>query len=160
VALTLLDLTLNPPTLANQILTVVENPSIIEAAMASGSRLPLACTSGQLSSVDHALLQLVVDQGIRLRYGGDLDDSGLRIAEYIKQSYGAELVAMDAATVSAAGAAPSAVPLNPLPQPADTELAMALQTGGHVIFQENDAILEQLLDQTAHSQHGVRPATT
>lgn len=158
VALTLLDLTLHPPTLANQILTVVENPSIIEAAMTSGSRLPLACTSGQLSSVDHALLQLAVDQGIQLRYGGDLDDSGLRIAEYVKQSYGAELIAMDTATVSAAGPAPSAVPLNPLPQPADTKLAMALEISGHVIFQENDAILDQLLGQRTRSEHD-RPAT-
>lgn len=144
VALTLLDLTLNPPTLANQILTVVENPSIIEAAMASGSRLPLACTSGQLSSVDHALLQLAVDQGIQLRYGGDLDDSGLRIAEYVKQNYGAELIAMDTATVLAAGPAPSAVPL-------------ALQVSGHVIFQENDAVLDQLLA-SGHSEHDHRPA--
>jgi uncharacterized protein (TIGR02679 family) len=150
VALTLLDLTLHPPALANQILTVVENPSIIEAAIASDSRLPLACTSGQLSSVDHALLQLTVDQGIQLRYSGDLDDSGLRIAEYVKQSYGAELIAMDTATVSAAGPAPSAVPLNPVPQPADTKLAMALQISGHVVFQENDAILDQLLGQRAH----------
>lgn len=157
VALTLLDLTLNPPTLANQILTVVENPSIIEAAMASGSRLPLACTSGQLSSVDHALLQLAVDQGIQLRYGGDLDDSGLRIAEYVKQNYGAELIAMDTATVLAAGPAPSAVPLNPLPQPADTKLATALQVSGHVIFQENDAVLDQLLA-SGHSEHDHRPA--
>jgi uncharacterized protein (TIGR02679 family) len=149
VALTLLDLTLTPPTLADQILTVVENPSIIEAAMASGSRLSLACTSGQLGSVDHALLQLAVDQGIQLRYGGDLDDSGLRIAEYVKQNYGAELIAMDTATVSAAGTVPSAVPLEPLPQPADTKLAMALQNGGHVIFQENDAVLDRLLDTKA-----------
>ena len=120
VALTLLDLTLNPPTLANQVLTVVENPSIIEAAMASGSRLPLACTSGQLSSVDHAL------------------------------AAPAELIAMDIATVSAAGPAPSAVPLNPPPQPADTKLATALQISGRVIFQENDAILDQLLGHIGH----------
>jgi uncharacterized protein (TIGR02679 family) len=150
VALTLLDLTLSPPTLGSQILTVVENPSIIEAAMASGSRLPLACTSGHLGSVDHALLQLAVDQGIELRYAGDLDDSGLRIAEYVNQTYGAELVAMNAATVSAAGPAPSTVLLDPLPRPADTELAAALQSSGHVVFQENDAILDQLLSQKAN----------
>lgn len=82
----------------------------VDAAVASGSRLPLACTSGQLTSVDHALLQLAADQGIQLRYGGDLDDSGLRIAEYMKQSYEAELIAMDTATVLAAGPAPSASP--------------------------------------------------
>ena len=145
VALTLLDLTLQPPTLATRILTVVENPSIIEAAMASGSHLPLACTSGHLGSVDHALLQLAVDQGIQLRYAGDLDDSGLRIAEYVNQTYGAELVAMDAATVSAAGPAPSTVLLDPLPRPADSELAAALQISGHAVFQENDAVLDQLL---------------
>jgi len=81
----------------------------------------------------------------------DLDDSGLRIAEYVKQSYGAELIAMDTATVSAAGPAPSAVPLNPLPpdQPTTT-LALALQISGHVIFQENDAILDQLLGHIGH----------
>jgi len=79
VALTLLDLTQNPPILSTQVLTVVENPSILEAAMVSGSRLPLACTSGHLGSVDHALLQLAVDQGVQLRYAGDLDDRGLRI---------------------------------------------------------------------------------
>jgi hypothetical protein len=32
----------DPPTLAPQTLTVVANPSVLEAALASGSRLPLA----------------------------------------------------------------------------------------------------------------------
>lgn len=146
VALTLLDLTKNPPTLARQILTVVENPSIIEAAMASGSRLPLACTSGHLGSVDHELLQLAVNQGIHLRYAGDLDDPGLKIAEYVRQTYGAELVAMDTAIVTAAGPVPSLIPLDPFPQPADAELAAALRTTGNVIFQENDVVLSKLLD--------------
>jgi hypothetical protein len=77
----------------------------------------------------------------------------------VKQSYGAELIAMDTATVSAAGPAPSAVPLNPFPQPPDTKLAMALQISGHVIFQENDAILDQLLGQKTDSEHDLRPTT-
>ncbi len=145
VALTLLDLTQNPPILAAQVLTVVENPSILEAAMVSGSRLPLACTSGHLGSVDHALLQLAVDQGVQLRYAGDLDNSGLRIAEYVAQTYGARLVTMDAATVAAAGPEPSMVPLSPLPAATDPELTKALRRSKYVIFQENDIILNQLL---------------
>ena len=145
VALTLLDLTQTPPTLARQTLTIVENPSVLEAAMAFHSPLPLACTSGHLGSVDHTLLQLAVNQGVRLRYAGDLDDRGLKIAEYVRQNYGAELVAMDAATVTAAGSEPSSVSLDPLLRPTDLELAVALHSNGRVIFQENDVVVRQLL---------------
>jgi uncharacterized protein (TIGR02679 family) len=145
VALTLLDLTRNPPTLAPQTLTVVENPSVLEAALASGSHLPLACTSGHLGSVDHALLQLAVDQGIRLRYAGDLDEHGYRIAEQVARTYGAQLIAMDAATIQAAGPGPSAVPLTLVPETPDPELAEVLRASKFVIFQEHDAIVDQLL---------------
>ncbi|MEU5273288.1 TIGR02679 domain-containing protein [Streptomyces hygroscopicus] len=147
VALTLLDLTRTPPTLAPQVLTVVENPSVLEAAMACDSTGPLACTSGQLSSVDHILLQLAVDQGIHLRYSGDLDGSGLRIAEYVARTYGAELVAMDASTVQDAGPEPSSVPLGPVPETGEETVWDALRAGGRVVFQEHDAVLRQVLGQ-------------
>ena len=147
VALTLLDLTRTPPTLAPQVLTVVENPSVLEAAMACDSPGPLACTSGQLGSVDHTLLQLAVDQGIHLRYSGDLDGSGLRIAEYVARMYGAELVAMDASTVQDAGPEPSSVPLGPAPGAGEETVWDALRAGGRVVFQEHDAVLRQVLGQ-------------
>jgi hypothetical protein len=55
VALPLLDLTRTPPRLDPvQVLT----PSVLEAALALGRTAPLACTSGQLRAVDHALLHL------------------------------------------------------------------------------------------------------
>lgn len=146
VALTLLDLTKSPPRLAPQTLTVVENPSVLEAALASGSRLPLACTSGHLGSVDHALLQLAVDQGIHLRYAGDLDDHGFRIAEQVAQTYGAQLIAMDAATVQAGGSEPSMVPLTFVPETSDPELAEVLRKSKFVLFQEHDVIVDQVLD--------------
>ena len=145
VALTLLDLTRNPPSLAPQTLTVVENPSVLEAALASGSRLPLACTSGHLGSVDHALLQLAADQGIRLRYAGDLDDHGFRIAEQVVRTYGAQLIAMDAATIQAAGPEPSTVPLAFVSESSDRDLAEVLRASKFVLFQEHDAIVNQLL---------------
>ncbi|MDT0382127.1 TIGR02679 domain-containing protein [Streptomyces sp. DSM 42041] len=151
VALTLLDLTRTPPMLAPQVLTVVENPSVLEAAMACDSPGPLACTSGQLSSVDHTLLQLAVDQGIHLRYSGDLDGSGLRIAEYVARVYGAELVAMDASTVRDAGPEPSSVTLGSTPEAREATVWNALKAGGRAIFQEHDAVLRQVLGQPAHS---------
>ncbi|MFF5985925.1 TIGR02679 domain-containing protein [Prauserella flavalba] len=147
VALTLLDLTQNPPSLAPQVLTVVENPSVLEAAMTRNSRQALACTSGQLRGVDHTLLQLASDQGVQLQYAGDLDEHGLQIANYVATTYGAHLVAMDAATVQDAGTEPSAVPLGSLSQTCDSELAEALRGGGgRVVFQEHDVVLRRLLE--------------
>ncbi|QIK10947.1 DUF2399 domain-containing protein [Streptomyces sp. ID38640] len=144
VALNLLDLTRTPPRLAPQTLTVVENPSVLEAAMEYASTQPIACTSGQLRAVDHALLQLAVDQGLRLRYAGDLDPAGLQIAATVQQTYGAELIAMDAALVHAAGNSPSAVPLGPLPSDCDPVLATQLHVAGRVVYQEHDVVLDHL----------------
>ncbi|MEU1377404.1 TIGR02679 domain-containing protein [Streptomyces triculaminicus] len=147
VSLHLFDLTRTPPLLdPGQILTVVENPSVLEAALVRGSEMALACTSGQLRAVDHALLQLAVDQGLALRYAGDLDGPGLSIAHTVARLYGADLVAMDRATLHDAAATPSAVPLGPLPaEGVDPQLARELCAGGHVVFQEHDAVLDRLL---------------
>jgi hypothetical protein len=125
---------------------VVENPSVLEAALARGHTAPLACTSGQLRAVDHALLQLAVDQGVALRYAGDLDGPGLGIAHTVVRLYGATLVAMDLATLHGAGPQPSAVPLGPLPtEHLDPQLAHELRNVGRVVFQEHDAVLGRLL---------------
>ncbi|MDO0917870.1 DUF2399 domain-containing protein [Streptomyces sp. DT2A-34] len=154
VALNLLDLTRTPPRLAPQTLTVVENPSVLKAAMECASPQPMACTSGQLRAVDHVLLQLAVDQGVRLRYTGDLDAAGLHIAATVQQTYGAELIAMDTALVRAAGDLPSAVPLGPLPSICDPALAAQLRTTGRVLYQEHDAVLTRLLDPASSKQGG------
>jgi uncharacterized protein (TIGR02679 family) len=134
VALTLLDLTRHPPVFAPQILTVVENPSVLEAVMTAERTHAFAVTSGQLGSVDHALLQLAHDQGITLRYSGDLDSKGLQIAAAVVRDYGAKLLAMDIDTVKAFGS------------------MTALNTGGQVIFQENDIVLSRLLTPLALPQ--------
>lgn len=152
VALTLLDLTHTPPTLAPQTLTVVENPSVLEAAMACASPAALACTSGQLGSVDHTLLQLAVDQGIRLRYSGDLDRAGLQIANYVARNYGAELVAVDENTVHQTGPEPSVIMLDPAQETGAAQAWTALKAGDPVIFQEHDAVLRQILDESAVPQ--------
>ncbi|MEU0484025.1 TIGR02679 domain-containing protein [Streptosporangium sp. NPDC006013] len=115
IALTLLDLVEYPPKFAPQTLTVVENPSVLEEALVRGARLPLASTSGHLRGVDHALLQLATDQGVVLRYAGDLDRGGYEIAAQVVEHYGAQIIAMD------------------------------LDTPEHPVFQEHDAILDLLL---------------
>ncbi|SDP61815.1 TIGR02679 family protein [Streptomyces sp. cf386] len=158
VALNLLDLTRTPPRLAPHPLTVVENPSVLEAAMESASTQPMACTSGQLRAVDHVLLQLAVDQGVPLYYAGDLDAAGLHIAATVQQTYGAQLVAMDAALVRAAGDLPSAAPLGPLPNSCDPALAAQLQATGRVLYQEHDAVLTRLLDPASSEPGALHPA--
>ncbi|WP_374109114.1 DUF2399 domain-containing protein [Streptomyces sp. CC228A] len=80
-----------------------------------------------------------------LRYSGDLDGSGLRIAEYVARTYGAELIAMDASTVQEAGPEPSSVPLAPALGAGEATVRDALRAGGRVVFQEHDAVLRQVL---------------
>ncbi|GAA4259704.1 TIGR02679 domain-containing protein [Dactylosporangium darangshiense] len=133
VALTLLDLIATPPILAPVPLTVVENPSVIEVALVRGSRIPLACTSGQLRAVDHVLLQLANRCGVPLRYAGDIDSYGVQIAETVAQLYRAELLAMDATTIAAA-ISPS-VTIDP---------ADSLPERATAIYQEHDAVLARI----------------
>lgn len=150
VALNLLDLVQNPPTFAPQVLTVVENPSVLEAAMSRGDQRPLACTSGHLRAVDHTLLQLATDQGVRLGYAGDIDAAGVQIAQYIAGTYGANVVAMDADTVRAAGPQPSSVALGQLPTFSDTDLSEALnESGNRAVYQEHDAVLDRIFAPTS-----------
>ncbi|WP_243715214.1 DUF2399 domain-containing protein [Micromonospora sp. KC207] len=134
VALTLLDLLDQPPTLDAQVLTVVENPSVLEVAYLTGSTQPLACTSGQLRAVDHTLFRLAVHHGVHLRYAGDIDHAGQHIAAIVADTYGAELIAMDAATALQAQQHPPAVMLAP------AVLAAPLAT-----YQEHDVVLHRIL---------------
>lgn len=145
VPLTLYDLTLHPPELVAKPLLVVENPSVLEAAMALGFTGPLACTSGHLRAVEHAFLQRAVDCGVPLSYAGDVDRDGLIIATQIQALYGARLAGMDADVVAKAGSCPSAVPLGALPTGIPAELASVLTAHGRAVYQEHDAVLRALL---------------
>ncbi len=145
VPLTLYDLTVNPPVLVAEQLLVVENPSVLEAAMAIGFDGALACTSGHLRAVEHAFLQRVVDCGLPLSYAGDVDRDGLIIAEQMRAFYGARLVGMGEDVVARAGLSPSAVSLGPLPIGTPVALAAMLSAHGRAVYQEHDAVLQTLL---------------
>jgi len=145
VPVTLYDLTVNPPILGSAPLLVVENPSVLEAAMAAGHTAPLACTSGHLGAVDHTFLQRAVECGVPLSYAGDIDRDGLIIARQVHQFYGAAIMGMDADIVRRAGRHASATPLGPLPDGVSPGLASALAVTRRAVFQENDVVLDRLL---------------
>ncbi|XVU27894.1 DUF2399 domain-containing protein [Actinoplanes sp. CA-054009] len=139
VALTLLDLVEQPPLLAPQVLTVVENPSVIEIAYTTGIRQPLACTSGQLRAVDHTLFQLAVKHGVTLRYAGDIDPAGRQIAAAVAATYGAQLIGMDEETAAAASLRLAILP----------GFDVSGGAGLSPVYQEHDAVLVRILDQSA-----------
>ncbi|MGW1927171.1 TIGR02679 family protein [Streptomyces massasporeus] len=64
---------------------VVENPSILALALRrfGPGCPPLVCTSGWPNSAAIQFLRLLADQGAALRYHGDLDGEGIRIAAYV-----------------------------------------------------------------------------
>ncbi|MEU4563946.1 TIGR02679 domain-containing protein [Actinoplanes sp. NPDC023936] len=146
VALTLLDLVEHPPLLAPQVLTVVENPSIIEIAYTTGIGQPLACTSGQLRAVDHALFQLAVKHRLTLRYAGDIDPAGRQIAAAVMATYGAQLIGMDEEVATQAHLHPP-----PLSKP-NTSIDGATRTEGYPpVYQEHDAVLARIFAKAAVS---------
>jgi uncharacterized protein (TIGR02679 family) len=144
VALTLLDLTADAPQLpAGELLTVVENPSVLEAVMAVGAPGAWACTSGDLRAVDHALLHLAVTCGARLRYAGDLDGKGVQIAAQVRSLYGAEIIAMSPETITASAQGYPRVRL----RSSQGEVVTGRSRMGEppVVYQEHDAVIEALL---------------
>ena len=81
------DWTIVPGTTVN----VVENPSVVALALARfGCRCPpVVCTSGWPGSAAILLLRGLAQAGARLRYHGDLDGEGVRIAAYVAAKTGA-----------------------------------------------------------------------
>jgi uncharacterized protein (TIGR02679 family) len=70
---------------------VVENPSTLALAVARfGSRCPpMVCCSGWPNNAVSLLLQLLSQAGADLRYHGDLDGEGIRIAAHVCEQTGA-----------------------------------------------------------------------
>lgn len=71
--------------------SVVENPSVMALALRRfGDRCPpIVCVSGWPSSAGVCLLQYLRDAGTELRYHGDFDGEGLRIAANVVARLGA-----------------------------------------------------------------------
>lgn len=85
VHLTLRQLVRDPPRLAALDVFVCENPVVVAAAAdhLGPSCPPLVCTSGQPSAAVMHLLRLIVSAHGTLRYHGDFDWGGIRIANVL-----------------------------------------------------------------------------
>ncbi|MFJ8794941.1 TIGR02679 family protein [Streptomyces sp. NPDC102462] len=130
----------------------VENPSILALAIRRfGSDCPpLVCTSGWPNSAAIHLLRLLADQGAVLRYHGDFDGEGIRIAAYLLDKTPARPWRMTAADYRAAAAR---TPHGPEPgrlteAPWDPELTRAMTEHGTAVVEElvADVLLADLAE--------------
>ena len=77
---------------AGQTIFVCENPNLlaIAADRLGGDCAPLACTEGMPAAAQRTLLSQLAQAGARLRYHGDFDWPGLRIANHVMRIWGAQ----------------------------------------------------------------------
>lgn len=140
---------------------ITENPSVMALALRRfGLRCPpLVCTSGWPNSAAVHLLRMLADHGATLRYHGDFDGEGIRIAAYVLDKTAAvpwRLTAADyreALTLASRGPAVGRL----TPAPWDPALTPAMAEHGSAVLEET--VAELLLDDlsaTRASDHGTR----
>jgi uncharacterized protein (TIGR02679 family) len=128
---------------------VVENPSVIAAAAARGLSAPLVCTASWPTHAGVLLLDQLRAGGVRLHYHGDMDPTGLVLAEHHRRRFDAQPWRMGAADYLAAVEA-AVVPIDPAtaipPTPWDPALADAIRQHRRVVFEEQvvDVLLGDL----------------
>ncbi|WP_083894629.1 TIGR02679 family protein [Nocardia tenerifensis] len=135
---------------------VVENPSLLALALRRfGARCPpMICTSGWPSSAGVRLLQLLRAAGVELRYHGDFDGEGLRIAANVVARVGAIPWLMSSVDYLAAvgGAGPFVGRVTPVPW--DPDLAAHMIRMGTAVPEER--VANVLLDELErHAPQGV-----
>ena len=147
---------------AGTLVSVCENPRVLEAAMDSGSRAVVVCTAGNPTLVATTLLErLAADEAV-LRYHGDFDWAGVTIANRVITAFRASPWRMGAKdyrdALSAAGAGGvELVPLEGRPVVAgwDADLAPAIARAGAAVHEEAmlDLLVGDLLVEGARPLH-------
>jgi uncharacterized protein (TIGR02679 family) len=148
VVLTLRQLVRDPPRLTSQLVSVCENPVVVSAA-ADGLGphcTPLICTNGQPGAAVMLLLRQLVSAGATLRYHGDFDWGGLRIANVLFDRLPIRPWHFDASSYRAAAATHPGPDLTGTPVAAlwDPVLATAM-TALHVKVEE-EHLLDDLIE--------------
>lgn len=139
VSLTLADLQEGAPALPRAgIVRIVENPAVLWLAVSTlGPGVPpMVCTSGWPSTAGMRLLNGLAQGGNELRYHGDLDGEGVRIAGHIMAETGALPWRMDALEYRAHVADHGAPVGRVTPAPWDEELAPAMVERGVAVLEE------------------------
>ncbi|MFJ5547357.1 TIGR02679 family protein [Streptomyces sp. NPDC093225] len=150
--LTLRQLIRRPPDAAAEVVHVCENPAVLAAAAdALGQDCsPLVCLQGQPSAAALALLHHLHEGGATVRYHGDFDWGGLRIASALLRRVSWQPWRFTAAEYrDAVVNAPAGPPLSghPAEAPWDPELSDALAELG--VRVEEETVLDQLLPDLA-----------
>ncbi|MFI6085043.1 TIGR02679 family protein [Streptomyces sp. NPDC051217] len=130
---------------------ITENPSVMALALRrfGPGCPPLVCTSGWPNSAVIHLLRLLADHGAALRYHGDFDGEGVRIAAYVMDKTPAVPWRMSADDYRTALArAPHGPPLGRLTDaPWDPALTSVMAEHGAAVVEERAA--DSLLDDLA-----------
>jgi uncharacterized protein (TIGR02679 family) len=128
---------------------VVENPSVLAMAVHRfGPRCPpLVCTSGWPNTAAIVLLRRLRSTGATLRYHGDFDGEGLRIAAYVMDRTAALPWRMSAADYLAAVTDHGPSPGRLTDAPWDPDLAAALAQ--HAVAVPEERVTPALLDDLA-----------
>ncbi|WP_214408184.1 TIGR02679 family protein [Pseudonocardia lacus] len=124
---------------------VVENPSVLALALTRFGPAcpPLVCTSGWPNGAAVLLLRQLAAGGARLRYHGDLDGEGVRIAAYVTAKTPATPWRMSAADYRGAVPATGRPVGRVTEAPWDADLATAMRERGVAVFEEQ--VVELLL---------------
>ncbi|MFE0377892.1 TIGR02679 family protein [Streptomyces inhibens] len=138
---------------------VVENPSVMALALRRFGPYcpPLVCTSGWPNSAAIHLIRLLAEHGAALRYHGDFDGEGIRIAAYVFGKTPACPWRMTAADYrTTVTHTPHGLPPGRLTEvPWDPELTTTMADHGTAVVEElvADVLLEDLA--TAAQPYGV-----
>src|SRR5690606_9457266 len=131
------------PLTPESVVHVVENPSILALTLRRfGTRCPpLVCTSGWPNGAGVLLMRRLAEQGHELRYHGDLDGNGVRIAAYVMAKTGARPWRMSESDYRAA-VPPNGPPVGRVSAaPWDTGLADAMVACGVAVVEERTSEL-------------------
>ncbi len=146
VHLTLRQLVRDPPRLAKVDVFVCENPVVVAAAAdhLGPSCPPLVCTSGQPSAAVMHLLRLIVGARGTLRYHGDFDWGGIRIANVLHDRVPFTPWRFDTTSYLAAGDVGHLLTGIRVEARWDPALAHTMSQGGRRI--EEELVLDELLN--------------
>lgn len=154
--LTLRDLDAAPERLVapGTLVSVCENPRLIDAAIDEGLDSPVVCVSGYLTTPARVLLKRLAANGAEIRYHGDFDNDGLIITKQVLALTRGAPWRMSAADYLEAltQAAEEGIDLAPLDSgvadtPWDPELAHVMR--GHDLAIEEEVVLPNLLTDLA-----------
>lgn len=135
------------------VVTSVENPRVLEAAVQRGVHAPMLCTAGNPTRAVTALVTALLAAGAAVRHHGDLDPAGIAITARLA-ALGVTPWHMTAADYAAALAAAGDVALRAVratvpPTPWDAGLAVAIERAGLAVDEERvmDDLLAELADE-------------